>query len=139
MIASPLYQCCVYLARIHEKLRPEYADLPDYILKCTAQIWEGRDIAALDWHYADDLLVRTPTGISRGNAAGKANTMATLTEFPDRQLLGEDVIWCGDEDAGFLSSHRMGVSHVEVGPRGVRREITLFDEIAIWKQILLQG
>jgi predicted ester cyclase len=84
-----------------------YSDLPDYILKCTAQIWEGRDIAALDWHYADDLLVRTPSGISRGNAAGKANTMATLAEFPDRQLLGEDVIWCGDEDAGFLSSHRI--------------------------------
>jgi predicted ester cyclase len=85
----------------------QYTDLTDYILKCTARIWEGRDIAALDWHYADDLLVRTPTGISRGNAAGKANTMATLAEFPDRQLLGEDVIWCGDEDAGFLSSHRI--------------------------------
>ncbi len=85
----------------------EYTDLPDYILKCTARIWEGRDIAALDWHYGDDLLVRTPAGINRGNQAGKANTMATLTEFPDRQLLGEDVIWCGDDDAGFLSSHRI--------------------------------
>ena len=84
-----------------------FEDLPDYILKCTAQIWEGRDIAALDWHYADDLLVRTPAGINRGNAAGKANTMATLTEFPDRVLLGEDVIWCGDDAKGFLSSHRI--------------------------------
>ena len=85
----------------------EYANLPDYILKCTAMIWEGRSISALNWHYGDDLLVRTPAGISHGNAAGKANTMATLTEFPDRQLFGEDVIWCGDEDAGFLSSHRI--------------------------------
>lgn len=85
-----------------------YADPTDYILKCTAQIWEGRDIAALDWHYAKDLLVRAPGGISRGNAAGKANTMATLAEFPDRQLLGEDVIWCSaGDDAGFLSSHRI--------------------------------
>ena len=33
--------------------------------------------------------------------------MATLTEFPDRQLLGEDVIWCGDDEQGFLSSHRI--------------------------------
>ena len=65
----------------------QYVDLPDYILKCTNAIWEGRDIAALDWHYADDLIVRTPAGISRGNNAGKANTMATLSEFPDRQLL----------------------------------------------------
>jgi predicted ester cyclase len=86
---------------------PHFSDLPDYILKCTAMIWEGRQISALNWHYGDDLLVRTPAGISRGNHAGKANTMATLTEFPDRQLFGEDVIWCGDEDAGFLSSHRI--------------------------------
>jgi predicted ester cyclase len=86
---------------------PRFTDLPDYILKCTAQIWEGRDIAALDWHYGEDLVVRTPAGISRGNAAGKVNTMATLSEFPDRQLLGEDVIWCGDDQSGFLSSHRI--------------------------------
>ena len=35
--------------------------------------------------------------------------------------------------------HVMGVSHVEFGPRGLRREITIFDEIAIWKQIILQA
>ena len=81
---------------------PQYRDLPDYILKCTAMIWEGRSISALNWHYGDDLLVRTPAGTSRGNAAGKANTMATLTEFPDCQLFGEDVIWCGDDDTGFF-------------------------------------
>ena len=86
---------------------PRFTDLPDYILKCTAQIWEGRDIAALDWHYGENLLVRTPAGINKGNMAGKANTMAALTEFPDRQLLGEDVIWCGDDQSGFLSSHRI--------------------------------
>ena len=86
---------------------PRFTDLPDYILKCTAQIWEGRDIAALDWHYGEDLIVRTPAGINQGNTAGKANTMATLTEFPDRQLFGEDVIWCGNDQSGFLSSHRI--------------------------------
>jgi len=86
---------------------PQYTDLPDYILKCTAMIWEGREISALNWHYGDNLMVRTPAGINHGNAAGMANTMATLTEFPDRQLFGEDVIWSGDEDAGFLSSHRI--------------------------------
>ena len=86
---------------------PQFKDLPDYILKCTAQIWEGRDIAALNWHYGQDLIIRTPTGITQGNLAGKANTMATLSEFPDRQLLGEDVIWCGDDQDGFLSSHRI--------------------------------
>lgn len=86
---------------------PKYADITDYILKSTAMIWEGRGIAELDWHYGDDFLVRTPAGISRGNGTGKANTMATHAEFPDRELLGEDVILSGDADAGFLSSHRI--------------------------------
>jgi hypothetical protein len=33
--------------------------------------------------------------------------MATLAEFPDRQLLGEDVIWSGTPEEGMLSSHRI--------------------------------
>ena len=32
----------------------------------------------------------------------------------------------------------LGMSHAEFGPAGVRREWVLFDETAIWKQILLQ-
>ena len=32
----------------------------------------------------------------------------------------------------------LGASHAEFGPRGLRREYTLFDETAIWKQILMQ-
>ncbi|MFT4636419.1 MAG: hypothetical protein ACI854_001554 [Arenicella sp.] len=73
-------------------LDSRFNDLPDYILKCNAQIWEGLDIAAFDWHYGDNLIVRRPSGISNGNAGGKANTMAALSQFPDRQLSGEDVI-----------------------------------------------
>ena len=30
----------------------------------------------------------------------------------------------------------MGISHVEFGPRGIRREFCLYDEVTIWKQIL---
>ncbi|MEM7319803.1 MAG: nuclear transport factor 2 family protein [Pseudomonadota bacterium] len=35
--------------------------------------------------------------------------------------------------------HVMGLSHAEFGPWGLRREFSLFDEVAIWKQILLQA
>jgi hypothetical protein len=31
----------------------------------------------------------------------------------------------------------LGMTHAEWGPWGLRREFTLFDELAIWKQILL--
>ena len=34
-------------------------------------------------------------------------TLVIPAEFLDRQLLSEAVIWSGDEDAGFLSSHRL--------------------------------
>lgn len=34
--------------------------------------------------------------------------------------------------------HVMGISHAEYGPWGLRRETALYDEIAIWKQILMQ-
>jgi hypothetical protein len=32
----------------------------------------------------------------------------------------------------------LGITHAEFGPWGLRREYTLFDETAIWKQILLR-
>lgn len=32
----------------------------------------------------------------------------------------------------------LGISNVEFGPRGIRREYALLDEVAVWKQILLQ-
>jgi len=35
--------------------------------------------------------------------------------------------------------HVMGFTHAEFGPRGLRREWSLWDEVAIWKQILLHA
>ncbi len=84
-----------------------WLDFPDYILGITHEIWEGRGIATLDHYYSDDIPVRSPAGLVHGNTAVKAATMATLSEFPDRTLLGEDVIWSGSPEEGMLSSHRL--------------------------------
>ena len=35
------------------------------------------------------------------------------------------------------SVYIMAASHAEFGPRGLRREYVLYDETAIWKQIIL--
>ena len=86
---------------------PKFKDFPDYIIKITKEIWEDRGVATLNHYYAPDIPVRSPMGLTRGNQAVIASTMATINEFPDRQLYGEDVIWSGDEEAGFLSSHRL--------------------------------
>jgi predicted ester cyclase len=86
---------------------PRFRDLPDYILGITEAIWEARGVATLHRYYAPEIAVRSPSGVVIGNQGLIAATLATLAEFPDRRLLGEDVIWCGDEEAGFLSSHRI--------------------------------
>ena len=86
---------------------PKWKDFPDYILGITAEIWEGRGIATLHDYYTADIPVRSPGSVVVGNRGVIAATMATLAEFPDRRLLGEDVIWSGTPEEGMLSSHRI--------------------------------
>jgi SnoaL-like polyketide cyclase/SnoaL-like domain len=87
---------------------PKWKDFPDYILGVTKEIWEDRGIATLNHYYAKDIVVRSPASVVVGNQGVIAATQATLAEFPDRQLLGEDVIWSGSAEKGdLLSSHRL--------------------------------
>lgn len=85
----------------------KWPHFPDYILDITKEIWEDRQIATLHHYYAPNIPVRSPSSLVIGNDAVIRATMATLAEFPDRTLLGEDVIWCGEPEVGFLSSHRI--------------------------------
>ena len=86
---------------------PKFKNFPDYIIGITKEIWEDRGIATLHQYYSDDIVVRSPASVVVGNRGVIAATMATLAEFPDRQLLGEDVIWSGSPEEGMLSSHRI--------------------------------
>lgn len=86
---------------------PKFRDFPDYIIGITHEIWESRGFATLHEYYAPDIVVRMPGSVSTGNQGVIAATMATLSEFPDRTLLGEDVIWSGTPEDGMLSSHRI--------------------------------
>ena len=85
----------------------KYVDFPDYILKITKQIWEGKDVESIGKFYTDNIPVRSPFGITYGNKPVIEATYNTLKEFPNRQLLGEDVIWNGNDNAGYHSSHRI--------------------------------
>ena len=86
---------------------PKFKDFPDYILGVTREVWEGRRIQTLRSYYASDIVVRSPASLVVGNEHVIAATLATQSEFPDRELLGEDVIWCGSPEEGLLSSHRI--------------------------------
>ena len=85
----------------------KFKTFPDYILGITHEIWEQRGVETLNHYYSDDIVVRSPSSVVVGNQAVIKATYATLDEFPDRQLLGEDVIWSGTPEVGLLSSHRI--------------------------------
>jgi len=68
--------------------------------------------------------------------------MATLAEFPDRTLLGEDVIWSGTPEDGLMSSHRLlsTATHTHPGvygePTGARLQYRIIADChAISNQI----
>jgi predicted ester cyclase len=85
-----------------------YANVPDFIYGITREIWEGRGIGKkLDLYYAKDIKLRAATGYTGSNQGVTAQTLQTLHQFPDRQLVGEDVIWQPYADGSFLSSHRL--------------------------------
>ena len=93
----------------------QFTDFPDYILGITKEIWENRGLSTLNDYYSEDIPVRSPGSIVFGNAGVIGATMATLAEFPDRRLLGEDVIWSGSPEEGMLSSHRILTTATHLG------------------------
>lgn len=126
-----------------EGFDPAWRDVPHFINGITHQIWEGRQIASLRQRYAPGLIVRSPASVVVDNSLVIAATMATLAEFPDRELPGEDVIWCEDPartvpgSAAFLSSHRLicWATHAHAGvygaPTGKRLTYRIIADCAI--------
>ena len=85
----------------------EFENLEDYIRVITHRIWEGRRLKDIHLYYSDPCVVETAMSVSTTLKSVITGTRATLAMFPDRRLLAEDVIQSGDEDGGFLSSHRI--------------------------------
>jgi len=99
---------------------PDFKDLPDYIIKITERIWEGRGIGLIRRWYSEDCPVHTTMGPLKGSEGMVAGTLETLNALPQRRLLPEDVIWSGNDRDGFLSSHRLVCPgrHTGDGPLG---------------------
>ena len=85
----------------------EFKNLKDYILKITHRIWEERGVDRIREYYAKNAPVKTPSSITSHVEDVVRFTLQTLQMFPDRQLLGEDVIGSEVEPGTFYSSHRI--------------------------------
>ena len=82
-------------------------EVEKFIYGITHEIWENKQINSIYDYYEKDVIVRSPTNTTYKCKDVIDSTKDTLSQFPDRQLIGEDVIWSGDCKNGILSSHRI--------------------------------
>jgi predicted ester cyclase len=94
------------MASVHAGAYSADDSLLNYILGITYEIWEEGAVGLIGDYYGAETPVYGLDGISRGAAAAIAGTESMLAAFPDRLLLGDDVIGRGNASDGY-SSHRV--------------------------------
>ena len=85
----------------------DYTDIVDYIVRCTHKIWDEGGMGLLYTHYKHNSVVHTPYGITYGREQMLTDSINTLSAFPDRQSFADEVIWTGNDEDGFHTSHRV--------------------------------
>lgn len=83
----------------------EFADIVDYIVKITNKIWEEKGVGRIYDYYQPNCSVHTAYGLSYGREEVVAGTLQMLAAFPDRRLHATNIIWSGNEQDGFHTSH----------------------------------
>lgn len=83
----------------------EFIDIVDYIIRITHRIWEQKNIGLCYQYYDDICPVFMLGGYSESIEQVVQNTLKTIAAFPDRSLIGENVIWKEEENDAYYSSH----------------------------------
>ena len=101
-----------------EGFDPEYRNIIDYIVRITHRIWETdqREVDYIADCYSDDSVVFDDYGLQRGNKKIIADTHHTTGAFPDIILDAEEVIWAGDDQIAFHTSHLTRIKGTNTGP-----------------------
>jgi predicted ester cyclase len=136
----------------------KFVDIVDYIVRITHEIWEEKGIGRIYDYYAHNILIHTTDGQTYGRDKVIADTVKTMAAFPDVRLYADDVIWCGNDQDGFHSSHRIiwvahntgysiygpptgrrvvrqGIAHCFVKENRVVEEWICRDELAVIRQL----
>jgi predicted ester cyclase len=93
-----------------------YTDIVDFILRDTSRIWDDQDVGYIYDTYAPGCRVYDDNGMKYGVERVVFETIQSLNAFPDTRHYADDVIWAGDDDQGYATSHRaVNVGH-HTGP-----------------------
>jgi predicted ester cyclase len=83
-----------------------YTDIVDYIIRATHRAWEEKDIGYVYDFYRHNIVVRDEGGINYGRDRVIENSLGLMNAFPDMRWLPGEIIWSGDDENGFHTSHR---------------------------------
>ena len=92
-----------------------YVDIVDFIVRATHRIWEEKDIGYIYDHYRHNILVVDDYGVAYGRDKVIANTIQFINAFPDIRLPAAEIVWAGDDEVGFHTSHRVIVQGTNTG------------------------
>lgn len=106
-----------------------YVDIVDYIVRITHRIWENKDIGYIYDTYSHNANVHDDHGLQIGRDKIVADTIHTINAFPDIRLFADEIVWAGDDEVGFRTSHRVSIigtntGYSRYGPPTGRRVVT---------------
>ncbi len=93
-----------------------YRNIIDYIVRITYRIWEVREPAYIRKTYHAQSRVFDDYGLQRGCEKIVKDTEHTTGAFSNIQLLADEIVWAGDDDIGFHTSHRTIIRGTNDGP-----------------------
>ncbi|PLW81406.1 hypothetical protein CWI75_15350 [Kineobactrum sediminis] len=83
-----------------------YHNIIDYIVRITYRIWEDRDVEYIGDTYSADCMVFDDYGLQCGCEKIISDTHHTLGAFTNIKLIADEIIWAGDDENGYHTSHR---------------------------------
>lgn len=83
-----------------------YKNIIDYIVRITFRIWEARDVDYISDTYTDASRVYDDYGLQLGNRKIIADTRHTTRAFSNIELVADEVVWAGNDEIGYHTSHR---------------------------------
>ncbi len=83
-----------------------YQNIIDYIVRITYKIWEDRDVEYIRDTYSDASLVYDDYGLQLGCEKIISDTHHTTGAYSDIKLIADEVIWAGNDEIGYHTSHR---------------------------------
>jgi len=107
-----------------------YQNIIDYIVRITHRIWEEKNIDYINNTYHQNSQVYDDYGLQLGAKKIVADTTHTINAFTDIQLIADEIIWAGNDEVGFHTSHRCIIRGKNTGPSkygpATNREINLW-------------